>query len=124
VPYAHKSFQLRKFKWITKSQRWGQKASSPGIYSLKGFIVTKTISKSFANLATRLNPQENSINVNKAIVTNEGTVTFQGELSPEEHDFVLQVGLTYLYENGSLPFTSIDEEEVFNYGGTSSEEAQ
>lgn len=75
----------------------------------------------FQKLKTKL---ENSINVSKSIITEDGTVTFQGELSPEEHDFVLQVGLTYLYENGSLPFTQVDEEEIYNYGGTSSEEEQ
>jgi hypothetical protein len=91
---------------------------------LKDSIVKKTTSKSFAGLVTRLNPQENNINVSKSIVTNDGTVTFQGELSPEEHDFVLQMGLTYLYEQGALPFTQVDEEEVFNYGGCTSGEQQ
>lgn len=50
--------------------------------------------------------------VNKALKTSNGTVVFQGELSPEEHDYVLTVGLNYLLEHGSLPFTTVSGEEI------------
>lgn len=42
--------------------------------------------------------------VNQSLETSEGTVQFTGTLEKEELDFVLQVGLNYLLQNGALPF--------------------
>lgn len=42
--------------------------------------------------------------VNQTIKTPQGTIKFQGELSQEETDFVIQVGLNYLFQQGALPF--------------------
>lgn len=41
--------------------------------------------------------------VSKTLETPEGTVKFEGELSQEEADFILKVGLLYLLKLGSLP---------------------
>lgn len=48
--------------------------------------------------------------VSKVIKTSEGTVKFEGELSHEEHEFVIMVGLHSLMEQGALPFVYADEE--------------
>ncbi len=40
--------------------------------------------------------------IKKSIKTKDGTVMFKGELSPEEHDFVLSVGLNTLIEQGAI----------------------
>lgn len=42
--------------------------------------------------------------VSKTIETPEGTVKFEGELSKEETDMVVGVGLNYLLQMGYLPF--------------------
>ena len=47
--------------------------------------------------------------INKTFKTAEGTVKFQGELSQEEADFVIQVGLNWLLQQGALPFQIFDE---------------
>lgn len=39
-----------------------------------------------------------------------GAVQFDGELSEEEHEFVVMVGLHHLMEQGALPFVYADEE--------------
>ncbi len=48
--------------------------------------------------------------VNKTLKTDEGTYEFQGELTPEELDVVLQAGLNYLLQAGAIPFTMQDED--------------
>lgn len=47
--------------------------------------------------------------VSKLLKTSEGTVKFEGELSDEEHEFVLNVGLTTLLENGAIPFLATED---------------
>lgn len=49
------------------------------------------------------------MHVKKAIETNKGTITFEGELSQEEVDLVIQLGLNYLLVNGALPFTTQED---------------
>jgi hypothetical protein len=56
-----------------------------------------------------------AIKVNQAIQTEQGTVTFNGELSQEELDYVLSAGLNYLLQSGALPFQILDEEDEANY---------
>lgn len=51
----------------------------------------------------------NAINVSKAVKTSEGVVQFNGELSQQEFDFVMEVGLNTLFEAGALPFKAIDD---------------
>jgi hypothetical protein len=43
--------------------------------------------------------------VNKSIETPQGTVVFEGELSEQELDFVLKVGLNFLMQAGAIPMT-------------------
>jgi hypothetical protein len=47
--------------------------------------------------------------VRKAVKTDKGTILFEGELSDEEFDFVLTVGLNELLRAGALPFHHIEE---------------
>ena len=53
--------------------------------------------------------------IKKVLKTKEGNVTFKGSLSPEEHEFVLAVGLNTLMENGAIPFQVAEEEELVDY---------
>ena len=46
--------------------------------------------------------------VSKTFETKEGQVTFDGELSAEEADIVVGIGLNYLMEKGALPFKVIN----------------
>ena len=47
--------------------------------------------------------------VKKSLETPDGPVTFEGELSPEELDVVIGVGLNYLMAQGALPFKVMDD---------------
>lgn len=51
--------------------------------------------------------------VRKVLKTSKGVVTFEGELTQEEHDFVITVGLNTLMEQGAIPFQVADETEDF-----------
>ena len=42
--------------------------------------------------------------VDKSLEGPNGTVTFQGELSSEEVDVILGVGLNFLMQQGAIPF--------------------
>ena len=55
------------------------------------------------------------MDVKKVLKTKNGEVTFKGTLSPEEHEFVLAVGLNTLMENGAIPFQVAGEEELVDY---------
>lgn len=59
--------------------------------------------------------------VKNSVKTSEGTILFEGELSPEEFDLVLETGLNALFEAGALPFQTIDEEGMVNMGKGSEE---
>ncbi len=47
--------------------------------------------------------------IKKSIKNKDGTVVFKGTLSPEEHDFVLSVGLNTLVEQGAIAMTADEE---------------
>lgn len=64
------------------------------------------------------------MDVRKAIKTSEGTVIFEGELSQEEHDYVLSIGLLTLLEQGALPFKHMSEENISSVSPQSSEYEQ
>jgi hypothetical protein len=49
------------------------------------------------------------MHVEKVIETPEGKFTFKGELTAEEHDYVITVGLSYLFQAGALPFQVQEE---------------
>jgi len=53
--------------------------------------------------------------INKILKTKKGTVRFQGELTEQEHELVLSVGLNELMSNGALPFTMLEDEELMNF---------
>ena len=53
------------------------------------------------------------MDVKKVIKTKKGEVTFKGTLSPEEHEYVLAVGLNTLMEAGALPMQIIDDEDDY-----------
>ena len=55
------------------------------------------------------------MDVKKVLKTKDGTVTFKGSLSAEEHEFVLAVGLNTLMEAGALPMQLADEEDLADY---------
>lgn len=46
--------------------------------------------------------------VSKTIETREGSVTFDGELSQEEADMVIGLGLNYLMKQGAIPFKIVN----------------
>jgi hypothetical protein len=50
------------------------------------------------------------MHVSKSIETAQGSVTFEGELSAEELDFVLKIGLNSLLKMGAIPFTTVQKE--------------
>lgn len=60
--------------------------------------------------------------INNSFKTPQGTVTFQGELSQEEADYVIQMGLNYLLAQGALPFKAISSEEEMQYSPGSMDE--
>lgn len=49
------------------------------------------------------------MNITKTIETDEGSVTFTGELTDVELDLVLSVGLNYLLAQGALPLKKLDK---------------
>ena len=59
------------------------------------------------------NNERNQVDVKKVIKTKNGEVTFKGTLSPEEHEYVLAVGLNTLMEAGALPMQIIDDEDDY-----------
>ena len=52
--------------------------------------------------------------INKSLECENGSVKFEGELSPEELDLVLQMGLNALLARGAIPFTSSYDRVVPN----------
>lgn len=50
--------------------------------------------------------------ISQSFKTEEGTLTFQGELSQEELDIVIQVGLSTLFSQGLIPFKVSDEIDI------------
>jgi len=55
------------------------------------------------------------VDIKKVIKTKNGTVTFKGSLSPEEHEFVLAVGLNTLIEAGAIPMQIAGEDELADF---------
>lgn len=50
--------------------------------------------------------------INKSVELENGSVQFNGELSSQELDLVLTMGLNYLLANGAIPFTSKKKEDI------------
>ncbi len=51
-------------------------------------------------------------------------MTFSGELSQEEADFVIQTGLNYLLSQGALPFKTVSNEDLVNMPDSGNEDLQ
>jgi len=43
------------------------------------------------------------LKINKTLQQDDGTIHFEGELTPEEADFVIECGLNFLVKEGALP---------------------
>lgn len=52
--------------------------------------------------------------INKTFKTPQGTVTFQGVLSQEEADYVIQIGLNTLLQQGAIPFKIMEEPSPYD----------
>ena len=50
--------------------------------------------------------------VKKSLETPDGTVVFEGEISPDELDLILSVGLNYLLQQGAIPLKVLDTKDV------------
>lgn len=46
--------------------------------------------------------------INKTVETPDGSVTFAGELNPDELEMVLSVGINFLLQQGALPLKIMD----------------
>lgn len=53
--------------------------------------------------------------VKNLVKSKDGTYLFDGELSEEEHEFVLNIGLASLLEQGAIPFMTADEETAYKF---------
>lgn len=62
--------------------------------------------------------------IRKAVKTPLGTILFEGELSDEEFDFVLTVGLNELFQKGALPFHHLSEDDDVGSINVQSQEKQ
>lgn len=50
--------------------------------------------------------------INKTIETEGGTLVFSGELTDDEVDFVIEMGLVYMIEHDMLPFMGLSEQDT------------
>ena len=50
--------------------------------------------------------------INQSFETDEGTVVFQGEVSDQEYDYIIQQGLLALIEQGFIKPHYVDPKEV------------
>lgn len=53
--------------------------------------------------------------VNKIIQSKNGAFKFKGEVTQDELDYIINVGLNTLLEQGSLPLHSMETEELVNF---------
>lgn len=59
--------------------------------------------------------------VNKTFEGPDGSITFQGKLSPEELDLIISVGLNFLLQQGALPIKAMEEDDMASFGNGSEE---
>jgi hypothetical protein len=55
--------------------------------------------------------------IHKVIETNQGRAEFSGELSSDEYNFIVEVGLATLLAQGALPFINSDQVEAGKVSG-------
>lgn len=51
------------------------------------------------------------MDVKKTVKNKDGTISFKGTMTQEEHDYVMAVGLNYLVEQGYIALSEPTEEE-------------
>jgi hypothetical protein len=51
------------------------------------------------------------MDVKKTVKNKDGTISFKGTMTQEEHDYVIAVGLNYLVEQGYIALSEPDLEE-------------
>ena len=59
-------------------------------------------------------PLHDPMEIRKVIKTSKGDFTFEGNLSQEELDVIVTVGIGVLLEKGALPLLGIEEGEECN----------
>lgn len=59
--------------------------------------------------------------VAKTFETPDGTVHFEGELSQEELDLIISVGINFLMQQGAIPFKVMGEKNKADFGEGSEE---
>lgn len=81
--------------------------SSHGMYSLTGFSVKQIIYRPSVKGATQLKPRKKKRNVkiDQTIELPMGTIVFKGEVSDDELDYIIKLGLVSLYLRGELETT-------------------
>lgn len=42
--------------------------------------------------------------IKQVVKTEEGSFTFEGEIGQEEHDFLIEAGISFLVRQGIIPF--------------------
>lgn len=86
--------------------------SSHGMYSLTGFSVKQTIYRPFATDAIKLKPRgkKRNVKIDQTIQLPMGTIVFKGEVSDDELDYIIKLGLVSLYLRGELE-TSVQTED-------------
>jgi hypothetical protein len=52
------------------------------------------------------------LKVKKSLETPNGTVVFEGEITPDELDLILSVGLNYLLQQGAIPLKVLDTKDA------------
>lgn len=52
--------------------------------------------------------------IKKTVKLPDGSYTFEGEISDEEHEIILTAGLNLLLQQGAMPMFSIKEEDIAN----------
>lgn len=49
--------------------------------------------------------------IKKVVETPEGEFLFEGELSADEHDFIIEAGINFLVQQGIIPFKILSKND-------------
>jgi hypothetical protein len=55
------------------------------------------------------------VKVSKSLEGPDGSVTFEGEISPSELELIISVGLNYLMSQGALPFKVAPAKDIAHF---------
>ena len=65
----------------------------------------------------------NVVRISKTIETEDGAVSFDGELNADELDLIINIGLNHLLREGALPMRVMKQEDNSTVGpGTQTEQ--